>query len=68
VLKLGDVAPDFPVGALTLYRMLADRAVAVYFFPRAFTPGCTKESRGFGEAYEELRAQGCEQPCARSSS
>ena len=60
MLKVGDTAPDFQVGALSLYRLLEDRAVAVYFFPRAFTPGCTKESKGFGEAYDELRAQGCE--------
>lgn len=60
MLKVGDQAPDFPVGAVTLYQMLSDRLVAVYFFPRAFTPGCTLESRGFGAAYDELRAAGCD--------
>jgi peroxiredoxin len=39
VLAPGDPAPDFAIGETTLHHLLAKRAVVVYFFPKAFTPG-----------------------------
>jgi len=39
VLRKGTIAPDFAVGETSLCRMLEERAVAVFFFPKAFTPG-----------------------------
>jgi peroxiredoxin len=39
MLKKGDLAPDFAVGKSSLRRMLEKRAVVVFFFPKAFTPG-----------------------------
>jgi peroxiredoxin len=39
MLPPGAPAPDFPVGTDTLYRLLDEQAVAVFFFPKAFTPG-----------------------------
>ncbi len=40
MLRVGDEAPDFPVGSQTLRALAAARGhVAVYFFPKAFTPG-----------------------------
>lgn len=39
MLARGDAAPDFRVGDSTLHEMLRERAVVVYFFPKAFTPG-----------------------------
>jgi peroxiredoxin len=39
VLERKQVAPDFRVGERSLYDMLAERAVVVFFFPKAFTPG-----------------------------
>lgn len=39
MLKRGQVAPDFKVGDRSLYDMLKDRTVVVFFFPKAFTPG-----------------------------
>jgi peroxiredoxin len=39
VLKPGAAAPDFAVLGTTLYRLLEERAVVVFFFPKAFTPG-----------------------------
>jgi peroxiredoxin Q/BCP len=56
MLKVGDLAPDFPVGPTTLHRLLEDRPVVVFFFPKAFTPGCTKEAGGFREEYDRLTA------------
>ena len=50
-LKPGDGAPDFALpdqGGNTV--RLSDyrgRPVVVYFYPRDFTPGCTREAQGF---------------------
>jgi peroxiredoxin len=59
MLKPGDVAPDFKIGNETLYQILAQRRVAVYFFPKAFTPGCTRESGDFREQFESLWNASC---------
>jgi peroxiredoxin len=59
MLKPGDAAPDFAVGTETLHQILAQRRAVVYFFPRAFTPGCTRESLQFRRDYERLWAAGC---------
>jgi peroxiredoxin len=39
MLQPGAPAPDFPVGASTLHELLREQDVAVFFFPKAFTPG-----------------------------
>jgi peroxiredoxin len=39
MLQPGDVAPDFAVGDRRLHDLLAERSAAVFFFPKAFTPG-----------------------------
>jgi peroxiredoxin len=39
MLKPGDAAPDFPVGESSLHEMLEDRAIVVFFFPKAFGVG-----------------------------
>jgi peroxiredoxin len=39
MLKVGDVAPDFSIGTGTLYQILKKSGAAVFFFPKAFTPG-----------------------------
>jgi hypothetical protein len=39
MLKRKDVAPDFRIGTRSLYGLLADQAVVVFFFPKAFTSG-----------------------------
>jgi peroxiredoxin Q/BCP len=59
MLKPGDLAPDFLVGAEALHQILAHRRAAVYFFPKAFTPGCTRESADFRRHFERLWAAGC---------
>jgi len=60
MLKVGDPAPDFPIGDTTLHRLLAERAVAVFFFPKAFTPGCTREASAFRSEFKNLRLAGCD--------
>lgn len=60
MLKIGDLAPDFAIGDTSLYRMLEERAAAVFFFPKAFTPGCTKEASAFRSEFKNLRLSGCD--------
>jgi peroxiredoxin Q/BCP len=57
----GDVAPDFrlPDGngseiALSDYR---GKKVVLYFYPKDFTPGCTKEACSFRDGMSEIRAK-----------
>lgn len=65
-LKPGDPAPDFAADAALggqAYRfVLADALkkgpVVVYFYPKAFTQGCTIEANLFAEAHDEYAAMG----------
>lgn len=62
----GTRAPDFKtMGALggTLFRLHLDEQLAhgplvLYFFPKAFTKGCTLESKAFADAMPEFRKAG----------
>lgn len=66
-LAVGDTAPDFSLtdasGAevgLAELRQRADAGVVVYFYPRASTPGCTKEACDFRDSLASWRAAGYE--------
>jgi peroxiredoxin Q/BCP len=59
-LKPGDLAPDFelPGSDGRIYRLkdLAGQAVAIAWFPKAFTGGCTAECTSLGASGASLRA------------
>lgn len=65
-LPVGAKAPDFTTtGALAgkpfklrLTEQLRHGPVVLYFFPKAFTDGCTLEARAFSEATAEFRKAG----------
>lgn len=65
-LPVGAKAPDFTTtGALAgkpfklqLKDQLRNGPVVLYFFPKAFTQGCTLEARAFSEANAEFRKAG----------
>src|SRR3546814_20262126 len=65
-LAIGAKAPDFTTrGAmagktftLTLSHKLKRGPVVLYFFPKAFTPGCSAEARAFAEHIEDFRKAG----------
>lgn len=65
-LDVGARAPTFSVpGAqggrrltINLANELRNGPVVIYFFPRAFTSGCTIESRAFAEAIPQFRRAG----------
>jgi peroxiredoxin Q/BCP len=60
--EAGQAAPEFDLPTAGGGRArLADfegGPLAVYFYPKDDTPGCTKEAQGFAEAYPEFRAAG----------
>lgn len=65
-LPVGAKAPDFTTrGALAgkpftlkLSEQLKNGPVVLYFFPAAFTPGCTAEAHEFAEATDDFKAAG----------
>ncbi len=36
---------------------LRDRIIVLYFYPRAMTPGCTREALRFNELYDEFASR-----------
>lgn len=61
-LNPGDQAPDFNLldhaGNQVSLRDYSDRKLVIYFYPRAFTPGCTIESCDFRDRHESFSAAG----------
>ena len=65
-LAVGTAAPDFSTqGALagkalpvSLKALLAKGAVVLYFYPKAFTPGCTLEAHAFADANDDFAKAG----------
>ncbi len=65
-LRVGHTAPDFrTMGALNgkpfrlhLAEQLKNGPVVLYFYPKAFTKGCTLEARAFSEASPQFKAAG----------
>lgn len=67
-LAIGQAAPDFDVVGqqqgqarpLKLSEFRGRKNVVLYFYPRDFTPVCTKETCGFRDMYEELASSDTE--------
>jgi peroxiredoxin Q/BCP len=67
-LKVGDKAPDFStngaVGGKDFKLHLADQLkkgpVVLYFFPKAFTSGCTAEAHAFSSAIGDFKKAGAQ--------
>lgn len=67
-LKVGEKAPDFStagaVGGKEFKLHLADQLkkgpVVLYFFPKAFTSGCTAEAHAFSQSIGDFRKAGAQ--------
>jgi len=61
-LQVGEVAPDFTLpdqnGKAIHLKQLQGAPVVLYFYPKDFTPGCTREACDFRDNYELLRKAG----------
>jgi len=64
MLNVGDTAPDIDATTTTGARFILSESqkpfAVVYFFPKAFTPGCTREAELFRDNYAELQLVGAE--------
>lgn len=66
ILKTGAAAPEFSADAavdgkafrFTLAEALKQGPVVLYFYPKAFTSGCTAEAHEFAEATDRFKALG----------
>jgi len=60
MLKVGDTAPDFTLqthdGKNLTLSSLRGKKVLLWFYPKADTPGCTAEGRGFREQHADFVA------------
>jgi peroxiredoxin Q/BCP len=63
-IKVGDLAPDFTLpnqdGKPLTLSSLRGKLVVLYFYPKDFTSGCTKEACHFRDAYEDFTEAGVE--------
>jgi len=64
-LAVGQHAPDFTLPALrggevTLSSFRGQKNVVLFFYPRDFTAGCTREACTFRDAYEDFVGAGAE--------
>ncbi|HEV2231447.1 MAG TPA: peroxiredoxin, partial [Thermoplasmata archaeon] len=64
MLVKGDPAPDFvgmtARGTPLRLSSLKGRRVVLYFYPKASSPGCTRESREFADRYSRFQERGVE--------
>jgi len=62
--KIGENAPDFTLpdqdGKSVTLSSLRGKVVVLYFYPKDFTSGCTKEACHFRDAYEDFTELGAE--------
>ncbi|GAA4107653.1 peroxiredoxin [Aquimarina addita] len=64
-LEVGDVIPDFVIkkhdGTDFISKdYVGKQPFVIYFYPKNFTPGCTKEACDFRDSYEDFKVQGVE--------
>jgi peroxiredoxin Q/BCP len=61
-LQVGDAAPSFVLqndaGEAVTLASLAGKPVVLYFYPKADTPGCTKEACAFRDVWTEIQKRG----------
>ena len=63
--KVGDKAPDFELpdqsgNTVRLGDFLGKKTVVLYFYPKDFSSGCTKEACAFRDNYEQFKDIGAE--------
>lgn len=63
--KVGDKAPDFTLTSQTgqqvsLHDFAGKKPVVLYFYPKDFSLGCTKEACAFRDNYEAFKEVGAE--------
>ena len=61
-MEVNDKSPDFSTtdenGKEVALKDFRGKTVVLYFYPKADTPGCTKEACGFRDTYKEIKKTG----------
>src|ERR1035437_827595 len=61
-MEVNDKSPDFSTtdenGKEVASKDFRGKTVVLYFYPKADTPGCTKEACGFRDTYQEIKKTG----------
>jgi thioredoxin-dependent peroxiredoxin len=61
MVAVGEIAPDFEApnqdGTSFKLSALRGKPVVLYFYPKADTPGCTIEAKGFRDHYAEFQGK-----------
>ncbi|WP_048812966.1 peroxiredoxin [Acidilobus saccharovorans] len=63
MVQVGDQVPDLELETTAGKVKLSDfrgKKLVLYFFPKAFTMGCTRELKRFTELYDQFKALGAE--------
>ncbi|MFQ5482222.1 MAG: peroxiredoxin [Nitrospinaceae bacterium] len=64
MLPVGSEAPDFLVqdhhGNRVTLKQFRGKKVVLWFYPKAGTPGCTQEGKGFRDDYQAIAGKGAE--------
>ncbi len=62
MLKVGEQLPDFQArstdGRAVCTSSMRGKPLVLFFFPKAFTPGCTKETKAFRDEFPSLARAG----------
>lgn len=64
-MKKGDKVPDLELknkngNPFKFSELIGEKAFVVFFYPKDFTPGCTKEACSFRDRYEDFKELGAE--------
>ncbi len=64
-LSIGDIVPNFKAknqhgDEFNSADIIGSKPVVIFFYPKDFTPGCTKEACNFRDAYEDFQDLGAE--------
>ena len=64
-MKKGDMVPDLELkdqegSNFNFSKLIGNKAFVVFFYPKDFTPGCTKEACSFRDRYEDFKELGAE--------
>ena len=62
-LEIGDSLPSFQLkdqngSTFAIDGLKGNQAIVIYFYPRNFTPGCTKEACSFRDNFEDFSSAG----------
>lgn len=64
-LNIGDQIPEFKLTdqngeVFDINAVKGKNSLVIYFYPKNFTPGCTKEACSFRDSYEDFKELGAE--------